>query len=86
VLVDKLGIPVAAQQDTEIIEPGDVTLQLDPVDQKNRHRRFAFADCVEKSVLQVLLFFGHDEQLSFSGLSPSLKHLSIVAFFRFAKT
>jgi len=47
-------MPVAAQQDAEIIEPGDDTLQFDAVDQEDRERNLVLADKIEKSVLQIL--------------------------------
>src|ERR1700722_18055456 len=46
VLVDQLGLTVPAQQHAEIVEPGDVALQLDAVDQEEGHGRFALADRV----------------------------------------
>jgi hypothetical protein len=45
---------VAPQQHTEIIEPGDDALKLDPVDEKDRNRRLVFANMVQKHVLNVL--------------------------------
>ena len=54
VLIDKLGMPVAAQQDAEIIEPGYDTLQLDAVDQEDRERNLVLTDKIEKSVLEIL--------------------------------
>ncbi len=53
-LVDQLRHAVAAQQNAEIVEPGDDALQLDAVDQKDRQRDFLFSDMIEESVLQVL--------------------------------
>ena len=38
VLVDQLRLPVAAQKNAEIVEPGDVALKLDAIDEKDRHR------------------------------------------------
>src|SRR3954466_586810 len=57
--VNQLGLTVAAQQHAEIVEPSDIALQLYAIDQKDRDGGFAFADRVEKRVLQVLLFFTH---------------------------
>jgi hypothetical protein len=54
VLVDKLRMAVAAEQNAEIVEPGDDTLQFDPIHQKDRQRYFIFADKIEKSVLEIL--------------------------------
>src|SRR5215469_1153109 len=44
VLVNKLDLTVPAQEDAEIIEPGDIPLQFHAVDQINRNRGFALAD------------------------------------------
>src|SRR6185436_3755668 len=52
-------MPVAAQENAEIVKPGDDALQLDTVDQKNRQRRFALAAGVQERVLQVLLTLAH---------------------------
>jgi hypothetical protein len=49
---------IATQQNTEIVEPTDDTLQLHTIDQKDGERRFVFANVVEKCVLQILGFFG----------------------------
>src|SRR6516164_2568071 len=54
VLVDELGMPVASQQDAEIIEPGHYPLQLDPVHQEDRERGFVLTDVVEEGILQIL--------------------------------
>src|ERR1700761_9045655 len=59
VLVDQLGLAVPPEQDAEIIEPGDVALELYAIDQENGDGSFAFPDRVEKRVLQILLFFIH---------------------------
>jgi hypothetical protein len=58
VLVNQLGVAIPPQQHTEIVEPGDDALQLDPVDQKYRQRDFVFPDVIEKSILQVLCAIG----------------------------
>lgn len=50
-LVDELGVTVPAQQQAEVVKPGDNALQLDAVDQKNRQRRLGFANVIEKCVL-----------------------------------
>src|SRR5687767_15984732 len=57
-LVYKLRMSIPSQQDAKIIEPGHHTLQLDPIDEKDRQRRFVLADVIEKGVLQVLCAFG----------------------------
>jgi hypothetical protein len=54
VLINELGMPVAAQQYAEIVEPGDDTLQFDPVDQEDRERNLVLTDKIEKSVLEIL--------------------------------
>eukprot|EP01012_Entosiphon_sulcatum_P012985 TRINITY_DN18264_c0_g1_i1.p2 TRINITY_DN18264_c0_g1~~TRINITY_DN18264_c0_g1_i1.p2 ORF type:complete len:107 (-),score=14.74 TRINITY_DN18264_c0_g1_i1:85-405(-) len=60
VLVDELRMAVAAQQHAEIIEPGDDSLQLHAIDQKDGERRLVLADVIEKGVLEVLRTFrGH---------------------------
>src|ERR1700722_13091610 len=50
-LVDKLRVTVAPQQQAEIVEPGHNSLQLYPVDQKNRQWRFGFSNVIEEGVL-----------------------------------
>src|SRR5437868_62903 len=56
-LVDKLRMTVPTQQDGEIVEPRDDTLQLDAVDQEDGDRRLVLADVVEEDVLDILRFF-----------------------------
>src|SRR6478609_4547462 len=51
VLVDKLRMAVAPQQQAEIVEPGDNSLQLHSVDQKDRQGRFGFANVIKEGVL-----------------------------------
>ena len=46
VLVYKLRMTVAPQQQTEIVEPGDNPLQLHPIDQKDRQWRLGFANVI----------------------------------------
>ena len=59
-LVYELRLRIAAQQQTEIVEPSDHTLQLDTVNEENRHRHFLLADVIKEGILQVLLLFaGH---------------------------
>src|SRR5690348_16639560 len=58
VLVDKLGVGVAAQQDAEIVEPGDDALELDAVDEEDRDGGLVLPHIVQKNVLNVLSFFG----------------------------
>jgi len=59
VLVDKLRLPVAAQEDAEIVKPGDDALQLHAVDEKDRDRNFRLADVIEKGILQILSVASH---------------------------
>ena len=47
-LIDQLGLAIAAQQHTEIIKPGDNTLQFDPVDQENCYWNLGFANVIEE--------------------------------------
>ena len=54
VLVNKLALPIAAQQDTEVIKPGDDPLQLHAVDQENGHWNLCLSDMVQECVLKVL--------------------------------
>ena len=53
-LIDKLGMPVAAQKNTEIIKPGDDPLQFYAVDQEDCKRHLVFTDKIEKCVLEIL--------------------------------
>jgi len=54
VLIDELRMPVAAQKHTEIVKPGDDTLQLNSIDEENCERNLILSDKVKKSVLKVL--------------------------------
>ena len=51
VLVDELGVPIAPQQNAEIIEPGHHALQFDAIHQEDRERYFVLADVIEEGVL-----------------------------------
>jgi hypothetical protein len=79
VLVDELGVPVAPQQDREVVEPGDDALELDAVDQEDGHRGLVLAHMVQEHVLHILRFFsGHSRILLvvfavFYGLSSSVR-------------
>lgn len=53
-LVDQLGMTIAAQQHGKIVEPGDDSLELDAVDQEDGHRVLSLADSVQKYVLEIL--------------------------------
>ncbi len=46
--IDELYMLITFQKDREIIEPGDHTLQLDPIDQKDGHGGMRLADIVQK--------------------------------------
>ena len=56
--IDELRVPIPAQQNAKIIEPGDDTLQLYPVDEKDRERSLLLPYIVEKRVLKAWYFFG----------------------------
>ena len=58
VLVDHLGHSIA-QQHHVLVERFDVTLQLDAVDQVDRHRNMLFAQQVQEGVLKKLPFVAH---------------------------
>ena len=58
-LVNHLRYGVA-QQDDILVEGFDVTLQLDAVDQVDRHRDMLLAQQVQEGVLQELPFVAHD--------------------------
>jgi hypothetical protein len=45
-LVDKLRVAVAPQKQTEIVEPGDDSLQLHSIDQKDRQWCFGFSNVI----------------------------------------
>jgi hypothetical protein len=51
-LVDELRVPVAAEQDAEIIEPSHHSLQLDAIHEKDGQRSLVLANMIEKSVLK----------------------------------
>src|SRR5580692_11840239 len=46
-LINELGMPVAAQQYAEIVEPCDDTLQFDAVDQEDRERNIVLTYKIE---------------------------------------
>jgi len=58
-LVYELGMPVPAQQHTEIVKPGHNTLKLYAIDQKNREVGFVLTNMIQERVLQVLHLLGH---------------------------
>jgi hypothetical protein len=59
VLVDHLRHGVA-QQHHVLVEGLDVALQLDAVDEVDRHRHMLLAQQVQEGVLQELAFVAHD--------------------------
>jgi len=50
-LINKLNLAFALQENAKIIKPGDNALQFDAIDQEYGHWNFVFADVVEKYVL-----------------------------------
>src|SRR3546814_8186168 len=57
--VKQLRLAVAAQQQREIVEPGDDSLKLDPLDEEHRHRSLVPPHGVEKKILKILALIGH---------------------------
>src|SRR3546814_6254751 len=57
--VNQLRLAVAAQQQREIVEPGDDSLKLDPLDEEHRHRSLVPPHGVEKKILKILALIGH---------------------------
>ncbi|MNL45841.1 hypothetical protein D3C87_1685180 [compost metagenome] len=57
VLIDQLRLRVTTQQQAEIVEPGDDTLQLDAVHQEDGDGDFLLSDVIKEGILQVLLLF-----------------------------
>jgi hypothetical protein len=53
-LINKLGVTVAAKQHAKIIKPGDNALELDPVNKENSQRDLVFSDKIEKRILKIL--------------------------------
>jgi hypothetical protein len=51
-------VTIPPQQNAEIIEPRHHALKFHAVDQKDRQRDFAFANVIEKGVLEILCSFG----------------------------
>jgi len=64
-LVDQLGLAIAAQQDAEIVEPGDDTLQFYAVDQEDCDWNLGFANVVQESILKILSVRSHFYYLAF---------------------
>lgn len=52
--IDKLGIPITPQEQTEIIKPRDNTLQLNAIDEEDRERNLRLPYMVQKRVLEIL--------------------------------
>src|SRR5262249_9115741 len=62
-LVDKLRVTVAPEQETEIVEPGDNALQLRSIDQKDRQWPFGYTNVSREGFL-CFMFFGRRNFLS----------------------
>jgi hypothetical protein len=58
-LVDHLSHCIS-QQNHILIERFDLPLQLDAIDEINRHRHVLFAKRIQEGVLQKLTFVAHD--------------------------
>ena len=58
-LVNQLGLSIAAQQYTKVIKPSDHALQFDPVYEKYSHWDFGLTNMVQKCILQVLSIIRH---------------------------
>src|SRR5690606_20184824 len=58
-LVDKLRMPVAAQQNAEVVEPVHDALKLDAVDEKYCESRFLLSNVIEEGILQILSAVSH---------------------------
>jgi hypothetical protein len=54
VFVNQLGMTIPAQKDAEVVEPGNDTLKLHPVHEKDRQGDFLLPDVVQKGVLKIL--------------------------------
>jgi hypothetical protein len=59
VLVDHLGHGIA-QQHNVLVKRLNLTLELDAIDEVNRHRHMLTAQSIEKWVLKKLPFIAHD--------------------------
>src|SRR4051812_26088713 len=59
VLVDELGLAVAARQHREIVEPGDDPLELDALHQEHGDRRLGASQAVQEHVLEIVDLVGH---------------------------
>src|SRR5438552_1669610 len=84
-LVYELGMTIPSQQYTEIIEPGDYTLKLHSIDQKDRQRNFGLSNMIEKSILQILGTVGCHCGCSVSCPQPHLRahcQVALVSLFR----
>jgi hypothetical protein len=75
-------MPVAPEQQAEIVERADDALQLNPVDQEHGHRNLVLADVIEKHILKVLRLFcrhrvGSSKILSFRPAMPCRPSMSV---------
>src|SRR3546814_8196234 len=74
--VNQLRLAVAAQQQREIVEPGDDSLKLDPLDEEHRHRSLVPPHGVEKKILKILALIGHIGLLFLAAIPRSEEHTS----------
>src|SRR5690349_8304590 len=70
VLVDQLRMRVAAEQDAEIVEPGNDPLELDAVHEKYRNRGLVLPDVIEEDILDILRLFRRHGDTPYSVLEP----------------
>src|SRR3990170_7611817 len=54
VFVNQLGMTIPAQENAEIVEPGDDALQFHAIHEEYRHGYFLLPDIVEERVLKIL--------------------------------
>ena len=50
-LIDKLRVAVAPEQNTKVVKPGHDPLQLNAIDEEDRKRSLVFPNVIEKGVL-----------------------------------
>jgi hypothetical protein len=58
-LIHKLRLTIAAQEDAEVVEPSDYALKLNTIDQEYRDWNLGFPDVVKEGILQILFIGGH---------------------------
>jgi hypothetical protein len=59
VFVDKLRVPIAAKENTEIVKRRDDTSQFHAIDQKYCQGNLLLANSIEKKILKILRTFSH---------------------------